>query len=730
MAGRIAGITIEIGGNTTKLQTALKGVDNQLRTTQNTLKDVNKLLKLDPGNTELLTQKQKALEQAISQTKDRLTQLKAAQSQVKEGTAEWDALQREIIATEQNLKSLQDEYKNFGSVSAQQIKAAGEQMKEFGGKVTAAGQAFAPISAAAGAVVSGLVGLGYKAVTAADDLNTLAAQTGISTQELQKMQYASDLVDVSIDRITGALRRMKPKMDEGNATFQALGVSVTDASGHLRNTTDVFYDAIAAMSKIPNEAERDKIAMELFGRSADELAGIIDDGGEALRKYGDDAERLGLILSQDTLDALNRINDSLDLMKSRLSGAALGLGAKVAEGLVPIVNNLAAGLEKLTVWLSKLTPEQLTLVMGIGLTVAAIAPLLIVGGKLITGIGMLMTFAPALGGTIAALAGPFGIAVAVIGVLIGAGVLLYKNWDKIKAKAKEIQKAVSDAWKNLKQNVKKFGEEAHKSVTETWNKTKTVVTTKVDEIKKKVSEAFTNIKNTVTTKLDETKANVQTRLDAIKTAYNVNGQGLRGIAAATMEAVRQTWDAKLQAMDSLTNGRFSSMLTTVQSRLSSMVSAASSLGESVKATLQSKFEAARAAIQSVVDRMKQIFNFTWSLPHIPLPHISISGHFSLNPPSAPHFSIAWYRKAYNNPIMFTSPTVLQTPYGAKGFGDGNGGEVVLGMNKLRELVGAGQGGDITINVYASQGMDINALADKIQNRLVAVQKQRSLAYGS
>ncbi|MBQ3989769.1 MAG: hypothetical protein II630_02905, partial [Bacteroidales bacterium] len=100
MAGRIAGITVEIGGDTTKLQTALKGVDGQLRQTQSALKDINKLLKLDPGNTELLTQKQKNLENAIQQTKDRLQQLKDAQKNVQQGSEEWDRLQREIIATE------------------------------------------------------------------------------------------------------------------------------------------------------------------------------------------------------------------------------------------------------------------------------------------------------------------------------------------------------------------------------------------------------------------------------------------------------------------------------------------------------------------------------------------------------------------------------------------------------------------------------------------------------
>ena len=106
---RISGITIEIGGDTTKLQSALKGVDGQLRKTQSALKDVNKLLKLDPSSTELLRQKQKYLQDAIAQTKDRLQQLKEAQKGVAVGSEEWNALQREIVDTEQQLESLEKE---------------------------------------------------------------------------------------------------------------------------------------------------------------------------------------------------------------------------------------------------------------------------------------------------------------------------------------------------------------------------------------------------------------------------------------------------------------------------------------------------------------------------------------------------------------------------------------------------------------------------------------------
>ena len=146
-AGRIKGITIEIGGDTTKLEASLKSVNSEIRNTESKLKDVNKLLKMDPGNTELLSQKYKTLQTEIKATKEKLDTLKEASKQadqaLKDGTIsqdQYDALQREIAETEQSLKSLEQEYKNFGSVQAQQVAAAGEKMKEFGGKVEDAGK--------------------------------------------------------------------------------------------------------------------------------------------------------------------------------------------------------------------------------------------------------------------------------------------------------------------------------------------------------------------------------------------------------------------------------------------------------------------------------------------------------------------------------------------------------------------------------------------------------------
>lgn len=154
MANRIKGITVEIGGDTTKLQTALKGVNGQIKSTQQQLKDVDKLLKLDPGNTELLAQKHKLLAEAVGETKEKLATLKTAAEQA--GTAlangeisqeQYDALQREIIETEQDLKNLETQA-NQSATAMQKIAATGESLKTTGDNISNAGKKILPVTAA------------------------------------------------------------------------------------------------------------------------------------------------------------------------------------------------------------------------------------------------------------------------------------------------------------------------------------------------------------------------------------------------------------------------------------------------------------------------------------------------------------------------------------------------------------------------------------------------------
>ncbi len=175
MASRIQGITVEIGGDTTKLQNALKGVNGQIKSTQSQLKDVNKLLKLDPGNTELLAQKHKLLAEAVSETKEKLATLKTAAEQANTALAngeiskeQYDALQREIVETEQDLKNLETQA-NQSATAVQKIAATGEKFKTVGDNISSAGQKLLPVTA-------GVTALGTASVTTAANFESSMSQ--------------------------------------------------------------------------------------------------------------------------------------------------------------------------------------------------------------------------------------------------------------------------------------------------------------------------------------------------------------------------------------------------------------------------------------------------------------------------------------------------------------------------------------------------------------------------
>lgn len=549
MAGRIAGITIEIGGDTSNLQKSLKGVDSQLKTTQANLKDINKLLKLDPANTELLKQKQKELKEAISLTKDRLQQLKDAQSNVAKGTPEWDKLQREIIETEQNLSALKSEYREFGNVAKQQLQAVGDKLQTAGQSVEDFGRKLQPVSAAATALGGALLKLGYDAVTGADDLNTLSKQTGISTEELQKMQYAADLVDVSVEDITGALKKMKPKMDESNETFKNLGVSVTDADGNLRSATDVFYDSVQALSQIENETERDQVAMELFGKSADSLAGIIDDGGAALKEYGEQAREMGIILDQETLDSLNAANDVIDKTKMNIKGTMAVIGAQVVPILQPLLLKGAELISQIGEKLRGLNEEQTETILKVIGIVAAAAPAIMIIGKIITTVGTLVS---GLGSLVGLLSNPFVLAIA---AAVAAGVLLYKNWDKIKAFAKRLKDSLVKTWDGIKTSISTAVTNLKTSVATAWDNIKTKVQTVGDAIRAKIDAIRTKFNNFrsavlnlrssfvqawsgIKAKIDEVTAPIQAAIEKIKGAF----EGFKSIIQPIVDLVQGLLD--------------------------------------------------------------------------------------------------------------------------------------------------------------------------------------------
>lgn len=428
MAGaKIRGITLEIGGDTSGLTKALKDVNGEIRDTSKQLKDVERLLKLDPKNTELLSQKQQLLAQNVEQTNRKLEELKKIQDTmdqngVDRNSDQYMALQREIISTEADLKKAKEAAKQFAGVSLESLKAG---LKEVGNKAAEVAEKTRGISLAAGGALAGLGGLAYKAIQGADDLNTLAKQTGFATDELQRFKYASDLVDVDFDDIIAASRKLKKAIGDNSDVFAKLGVSTRDANGEMRDVKDVFYDTLRALSRVRNETERDTLAMDLFGKSADDLAGIIDDGGDALKYFGDQA--VG-ILDQETLDKLNAMNDQIDQMKANLIGTATELGAKIAETLGPSLEWLLGKIGELLDWVGTLDQDTLKFILTLLALTAAISPV----AAAISNISMAIMFL---------VSNPIVLLVAAIIALVA---LIALKGDEIQAKLQEVDNYVQN----------------------------------------------------------------------------------------------------------------------------------------------------------------------------------------------------------------------------------------------------------------------------------------------
>lgn len=653
-AGRIKGITIEIGGNTTKLVSALANVDKQIKNTQNNLKDVNKLLKMDPGNTELLQQKQKLLGDAVAQTSDRLNQLKDAQSQVAKGSEEWDALQREIIETEQNLDSLKKDVSDFGSVVAQKIKVVGEKFQEVGGKIEDVGQKVSKISGVAAGALGGLAKLGYDAVTAADDLNTLSKQTGVSTDELQKWSYASDLVDVSTETITSSMKKMKKNMSSNEKAFEALGVKTRYNSGQLKDSTEVFYDVIEALSRVQNETERDVLAMNIFGKSADDLAGVIDDGGAALKAYGEEAENLGLIIDGDTLDSLNEANDTIDKMKATMGASLAQAGATIAQTFAPALEKVSDVIGQVAEKIRSLTPEQTEMITKILAVVAAVGPLLIVVGKVVSAIGMVMQVVSLLGG-------PITLIIAAIGALVAAFVYFYNTNEDFRNKVNEVFTAVKDTILNFIENAKAWiqqfiewvgpiinsilewlspviegAKEQFVAIFDALVALAQGVIAQVQMIKDFILAFYNDHKAQIDTFLSIIQTKIQAALEIIRTIFVTATNVITSLLKAFTAIMRGDWDGAMthikNAAQSLKNGLvniFKTMWEAIKSIFKTMVEGMKTWGKDM---IDGFINGIKERIGKVKDTMKDVADAIREFIHFSEPDVGPLSDFSTYAP--------------------------------------------------------------------------------------------------
>ena len=327
MAGRIKGITVEIGGDTTGLEKALKNVNSTIKNTQSQLKDVNRLLKLDPSNTELLSQKQRALKDAIGETKEKLDSLKIAQEQAKQqlengdlGQDKYDALQREIIETEQELRRLQEEAAST-SVALSKIDQAGKKMEAFGDSVTSAGQKIMPASMA-------VAGLGAAAVKTAADFDTsmskVAAVSGATGDDLDalrdKAREMGAKTKFSASEAADAMNYMAMAGWKTGDMLEGIEgiMNLAAASGEdLATTSDIVTDALTAFGLTAQDSGHFADILAAASSNANTNVAMM---GETFKYCAPIAGALGFS-AEDTAEAIGLMANAG--IKSTQAGTAL-----------------------------------------------------------------------------------------------------------------------------------------------------------------------------------------------------------------------------------------------------------------------------------------------------------------------------------------------------------------------------------------------------------------------
>ena len=348
---------------------AISEIGSGMKVLDSEMRKVSSAYAQNADSVEALNAKNDVLERKISTQTEKIEYLRAAlqQSAEKYGeadkrTMQWQTSLNNAEAELNNLNNQFDENKqkiadsgkemgNLGDVVngltsklgiqlPDSMKSSMNAMGSLDASSLALAGGFAAVAAAIVKVEKAMISMTKESASFADNIITLSMQTGQSTQQLQEFSYASELIDVSVDTLQGSLTKLTNNMQDtmngtGNAkaSFEALGVSVTNADGSMRSANDVFYETIDALGQVKNETERDAMAMDIFGRSAQDLNPLIIQGSKTLKAYADEAHNMGYVLDDEALSALGAVDDAYQRLQKTQEGVKNQLAVEFAPYL-------------------------------------------------------------------------------------------------------------------------------------------------------------------------------------------------------------------------------------------------------------------------------------------------------------------------------------------------------------------------------------------------------------
>ena len=649
-----------------------------------------------------------------------------------------------------------------GATNEAAEKAGSESGAKFGDKFAGALKATAGViagamaAATAGAIATGkaFINATNDVATYGDEVDKMSQKMGISATAYQEWDFVMQHAGTSIESLKGSMKTLANAAVNGSDAFAALGISQEQIASMSQE--DLFGATISALQNVEDETTRTALASQLLGKGATELGALFNMSAEETDALKQQVHDLGGVMSDDAVKDAAAYVDAMTDMKTSLKGLKTSMMSQFLPGVTSVMTGLAkvfsgnggigeiqSGLESVISKITELAPQFLqlgeTLILSLLSGFAPMLPQLVstLFSVLIQGIVTVTSMIPQMMPSI--IAGLQGIMAALFDALpviisgLNALIMSLVTW---LADGNNVQTFVNGLINLVGLICNQLGEilpvllpaivtiisEVALALTDPSNVQ--ILLQAVLAVAKGIFEALVNTVPVLINfviglfgNLGELMAQfLDWASDGVANGIGAIVNFVKGIGNKIKTGISNFWT---NIKNNFTNG-----LNNIKSFVTNGLNA-------IKDKFTSIFETVKSVVKNGIDKVKSFFNFDWELPSIKLPHFSVSGSFSLDPPRVPSFGISWYAKAMTEPMMLNGATIFGAQNGRLLGGGEVGSEVVIGKDKLldmmREAVGI-NGQPITINVYGAEGQSVEALADAVAYKLQDMTTRRGAVY--